>query len=446
MASDMLSIAASGARAARGALDVTAQNIANAASEGYVRRSLRISEVAASGGPGRISDLSLSGSRIAEIRRNADSFAQAEVRRTQSDLSRSNTELGGLRNVESAIEQTGVYASVVEFEAAVQNLAGDPVDPSRRAQVLAEASTMASKFNIAATSLDAAAKGLQFDAGSAAADITLVAGELARTNLRLARAGSGSSDRASLLDQRDQLLERLSSHADIATSFADDGSVAVTIGANPPRQLVSGGTAGTFSATIIADGTLQFDVDGLAAEVKGGSLGGAQAALVETASVRGRLDALAKGLADTVNGVQSAGVALDGTPGQPIFAATGAADMRVVMQDGAGIATAPAGAVAGSRDPQNLTDLRLALTTSAPAAGLNSLLFDISSKVAGRSLTQSALDTIASSARVTLEQQSGVDLDAEAANLIRFQQAFQASGRAMQTASDIFDTLLGIGR
>ena len=37
--------------------------------------------------------------------------------------------------------------------------------------------------------------------------------------------------------------------------------------------------------------------------------------------------------------------------------------------------------------------------------------------------TQSALETIASSARVTLEQQSGVDLDAEAANLIRFHQS-----------------------
>lgn len=446
MASDLLSIAASGARAARGALDVTAQNIANASSQGYVRRSLRISEVAASGGAGRVGDISLSGSRIVEIKRNADAFAQAEVRRTQSDLSRSDAELGGLRNIESAIEQSGVYTSVVEFEAALQHLAGDPVDPSRRAQVLAEATTMASKFNITSTSLAAAAAGLQFDAGSAAGDITLTAGELARTNLRLARAGVGSSDRAALLDQRDQLLERLSSHAAITASFAADGAVAVTIGTNPPRELVSGGTAATFSITVIPDGTLQFDVGGEPTEMTGGSLGGAQSALAEVASVRGRLDALAKGLADTVNAVQAGGVALDGTAGQPIFSGSTAGELRVVMQDGAGIATAPAGAGAGSRDPQNLADLRLALATSAPAGGLSNLLFDVSSKVSGRSLTHSALETIASSARVTLEQQSGVDLDAEAANLIRFQQAFQASGRAMQTASDIFNTLLGIGR
>ncbi|HCC28299.1 MAG TPA: flagellar hook-associated protein FlgK, partial [Erythrobacter sp.] len=107
---------------------------------------------------------------------------------------------------------------------------------------------------------------------------------------------------------------------------------------------------------------------------------------------------------------------------------------------------APAGAVAGSRDDANLSALRQSLATLDPAQQLNGVLFDVSSKVAGRNVTQSALQTIASSARISLEQQSGVDLDTEAANLIRFQQAFQASGRAMQTASDIFDTLLGIGR
>ena len=116
------------------------------------------------------------------------------------------------------------------------------------------------------------------------------------------------------------------------------------------------------------------------------------------------------------------------------------------MSDGRGLATAPASSGANSRDEANLTALRQSLAALDPAQQLSNLLFDVSSKVAGRNVTQSALETIASSARISLEQQSGVDLDTEAANLIRFQQAFQASGRAMQAASDIFDTLLGIGR
>ena len=58
--------------------------------------------------------------------------------------------------------------------------------------------------------------------------------------------------------------------------------------------------------------------------------------------------------------------------------------------------------------------------------------------------TFNTLNTIALSASTVLQAQAGVDLDEEAVNLIRYQQAFQASGRAMQVASDIFDTLLGI--
>lgn len=445
MASDLLSIAASGARAARGALDVTAQNIANASSDGYVRRSLGIVEVSASGGAGRIGDISLSGARIAEIRRNADPFRQSEVRRTQSDLQRANVELNGLQNTESAIEQSGVFTAIVEFEAALQHLAGDPVDPSRRAAVLAEAETLAGKFDIAATSLDAVGDGLRFNAGAEIGEANVIGGELARVNLRLTRAGPGSSDRAALLDQRDQLLERLSGVAAIGTSFAADGTVAVTLGANPPRQFVSGGTSAVLASASAANGTLSFAVDGQPLDPAGGSLAGASLALTELAATRQRLDNVAAGIAQTVNAAQANGVALDGSAGQPIFAGTTAGDLRVVLADGSGLATAPAGSPAGSRDQGNLADLRQALAALDPAQGVNGILFDVSSKVAGRSVTQSALDTIASSARIALEAQSGVDLDTEAANLIRFQQAFQASGRAMQVASDIFDTLLGIG-
>ena len=193
MASDLLSIGASGARAARGALDVTAQNIANASSDGYIRRSVQMEEVSASGGQGRIGDVSLSGARIAGVRRNADMFRQAEVRRTNADVTRATTELGGLEDIESAVEQAGVYPAVVEFEASLQQLAANPADPSLRAATLAGADTLARKFNIAASSLDAVGTGLRFDADAAVSQANTITAELARVNLRLSRAGEGSS-------------------------------------------------------------------------------------------------------------------------------------------------------------------------------------------------------------------------------------------------------------
>ncbi len=50
--------------------------------------------------------------------------------------------------------------------------------------------------------------------------------------------------------------------------------------------------------------------------------------------------------------------------------------------------------------------------------------------------------------QVTASQQavSGVNLDEEAANLIRYQQAYQAAAKAIQIASSMFDTLLSLGQ
>jgi flagellar hook-associated protein 1 FlgK len=441
MASDLLSIAASGARAARAALDVTAQNIANASSEGYVRRSVSISEVSAAGGQNRLGDISLSGARVSGIDRNADMFRQAEVRRTGSDLARANTELGGLENIEAAVEQSGVYDSIVEFEAALQQLSADPGNPSLRAAVLAGADTLANKFNIAVDSLGAAGEGLRFDAAASVEQANVFGEELARVNLRLARASEGSSDRATLLDQRDTLLEKMSGIVDISTTFAADGTVTVATGG---ETLVSGGQSAALAMTTAGDGTIAFQVGGAPIAPRGGSLAGAALALESARDVQGRLDVLADQIAGAVNAAQANGVAFDGSPGQPIFAGSGAAGIRVVATQGSAIATAPAGSPAGSIDGSNLAALRQALGGADVAGSANGLLFDVSSAVSGRTVTRDALDAIAASARISLEQQAGVDLDTEAANLMRFQQAFQASGRAMQVASDVFDTIVGL--
>jgi flagellar hook-associated protein 1 FlgK len=69
---------------------------------------------------------------------------------------------------------------------------------------------------------------------------------------------------------------------------------------------------------------------------------------------------------------------------------------------------------------------------------------DVSSAVASRGIARDSLTAIAHGASAALAGQAGVSLDDEAANLLRFQQAFQASGRVMQVAKDLFDTLLSI--
>ncbi|MBS0309442.1 MAG: flagellar hook-associated protein FlgK [Proteobacteria bacterium] len=61
------------------------------------------------------------------------------------------------------------------------------------------------------------------------------------------------------------------------------------------------------------------------------------------------------------------------------------------------------------------------------------------------SVTKSAAEKLTSDAIEAQQADSGVNLDEEAANLMRYQQAYQAAGKVMQTASTLFDTLLSIG-
>jgi len=60
-------------------------------------------------------------------------------------------------------------------------------------------------------------------------------------------------------------------------------------------------------------------------------------------------------------------------------------------------------------------------------------------------IASSAADTAVAQAAAAQQSVSGVNLDEEAANLIRYQQAYQAAGKVMQTASTLFDTLLSLG-
>ena len=444
MASDLLSIAASGAKAARLALDVTAQNIANASSDGYVRRTIRLEELASSGGFGRIGDVSLSGVRLDRVVRNADLFRQAEVRRTGADAARGQAEVDGLENLQSSLEHSNVYPSIVKFEASLQQLVSDPVDPSLRSAVIEAARTVTRTMNIAATSLEAAGDGMRFEASDGVAQINQIATELARVNLRLARASDASSDQTALLDQRDMLLERMSQYADVSTTIAANHTVEVRLGGTAGPQIVTGGSAATLSMTTAANGTITFAVGPSAVTLSGGSLAGKAQALVKLDDVRTQLDTIANSLISTVNTEQASGAALDGSAGQPLLSGSDAGSIALAIEDGRAIATAPAGAGANSRDASNLATMRNALGAADPAGALDALLFDISGTVAGRTVTRDALDTIAGNARIALSAQAGVNLDQEATNLIRYQQAFQASGKAIQIASNIFDTLLGL--
>ena len=74
------------------------------------------------------------------------------------------------------------------------------------------------------------------------------------------------------------------------------------------------------------------------------------------------------------------------------------------------------------------------------------LVASVGSKAREVSVGEEAQTRLLEQANEAKEGVSGVNLDEEAANLVRFQQAYQASGRVMQIASRLFDEILALGR
>ncbi|WP_296719059.1 flagellar hook-associated protein FlgK [Erythrobacter sp.] len=446
MPSAIFTIGRSGLTASRLSLELTAQNVANAANPDYSRRSLTQSELVMTGniGIGASAD-SLGGIRPGVVVRAESALVQRQARDTSSGLAAAETEFFAMREAESALETSGLFTGLVAFEAALTRLEGNPLEPALRLSALESVRTMAANFRVADSTLANARSLVQDEAAAMVPDINELAAELAKVNRDLVASREGTAGRAALLDARDKALRGLAEEFGIAATINANGTADVTIDAAPPVALVTGGVAASVNLAFAADGTLAFDIGGTAFAPTGGAMAGRAAALDQMVGLQTGIDSLAASVIAIANTAQSAGVDTDGNPGQPLLSGTNAADIDVALASANGLATAPAGAPAGSRDTGNLATLLASLgAATGPAAGADTLLLGLSSRVSALDTRREGLGIVAASAEGELLRATGVDLDTEAANLVRLQQAFEANSRVLQVATELFDTLLGL--
>ena len=84
-------------------------------------------------------------------------------------------------------------------------------------------------------------------------------------------------------------------------------------------------------------------------------------------------------------------------------------------------------------------------TTSYQGA-YSQLVSAVGNKTRELEVTSQAQNSMVEQSIQTIQSFSGVNLDEEAANLLRYQRAYQAAGKALQVANVMFDTILEIGR
>lgn len=439
----------------RVAMDVAANNIANATTEGYARRRVEGEAIGAPAQPAMWSRYDGVGGGVATgaTERMVDSFLDARARREHGAQSYLDVRAGVLQRVESGIGEpgdNGVAAALADFRSGWHDLANNPGGDAARSQLLARAESLAGALRNQATNIATEQSDQRYRLQAMVSEVNTVASDLAATNANVAVAKLNGTDAGTLLDQRDQLALRLSELTGSVATVRTDGGLDVTVGG---VALVTGKDAGSFvisggvtpsggddgqpvSFTVVTGATTVAVPPSLRGEV------GAVSDLLTTTlpAYADGLSAVARTLADTVNAQHAAGFDLGGTAGQPLFsynAADAAGTLAVALTDPADVAAS--GITGGGLDGSN-ADL---LGVTGPADGdyqrlVNSFGTEVAS-VQRLAVSQSLLTHQVDGAR---EQLSGVNLDEETVSMLQAQRAYEAASRVMSVMDSVLDTLI----
>ena len=323
--SDMLAIGQTGVRAYARALDLVADNVANAVTPGHVRRTADLSPVNAGGGGGLLAldPGGGGGVRLTGVNRAVDMLQMDTLRRTEGDVAALDTSTRWITAIESALTGPNALSGPLDdLFGALSDLAGDPADLAVREAVLARADALADQFNRSAVDLDRLDADLLAEAGIEGATLNDLSQALADVNGRLRRAGGGSAAQAALSDERDRLLARLASITTLDVGIDHLGQAEVRIPDAGGPLLVTGGNARSIRVIPSATG-LELRVGPAGADepapLVSGSIAGLSDARIQLAEARARLDVLATRIADDFNAVHAQGIDETGADGGPLF-------------------------------------------------------------------------------------------------------------------------------
>ena len=446
--SDLLGIGASGVRAYQNALTTVSENIANAATPGYAKRTADLREIAPvvginSGGGIQTGQ----GVSVAGVTRSADALRAADVRNSSADLARSETGIAWLDRIESALTGNQLRDRLTGFFNAAKTIAADPTATVPRSAFLEQATSVAGSFAATGKALDHLDSDLDATAETAVTTLNSLGAALAKVNDGLARARPGSTGAAQLADQRDTILDRISAISDVAVTTDGIGRATVKLGNAGGPVFVTGNSAGDVTFARGTGGTVSFVLHTPLAVSAftpgGGALAGVIDGAARIADARLKLETIATAFTDGVNAVQAGGRDLDGNPGAALFATgTAVTDITLALTDPRGVAAAGIGG--GPRDNSNLRNLDTLRTTAAFEANTSALVSGNAATLSGRRQIAEAQSAIRDNAIAARDAVSGVNLDSEAIDLLRFQQAYSASSRVIQVARDTFQSILDI--
>ncbi len=352
----------------------------------------------------------------------------------------------------SSGDLTGLASGLSNLFNAFQSLSTEPTSLAERQVVVMKAQSLAQQFNQTSQQLDTLRTSLNDTVESDVSSVNSLMSEVAKLNDQIIRSEVGGSGAANdLRDIRQSKLEDLAKLVKIDTADQTNGAVNISIGG---VLMISDKT--------MVDQLQSYDAGGGQILVRSQSTGqaitptsGEMAGTIDVrdgavASLGSNLDTLAGQLISEVNTVHANGYNLNGTNGTQFFSGTNAGDIAVntsLLNDPSLIQASSTSSAVGD----NGVALSLAQLATKSCSGLGNQTFSqhYSQTVAGLgqelSLTNSQV-TNQQLIRDALGQQrdsvSGVSIDEEMTNLMKYQQAYAASARLVSIVDTLLETAI----
>lgn len=444
----------SGMFLARIALQTVSHNIANANTPGFSRQDVLV----AARQPLNLSYGQLGrGVQIEQVRRLTDSFLQ-QKQRAQGARLESYTQIDStLQEVEAilgSVSSDHLGASLTAFFNAWSDLATPPINSSLKQAVVSAAQAVVTDFQSTASSLNDLERSLNDGLGREVTNLNSLLREVADLNNQILYVESASAAANDLRDQRDAAILEVSKLAKVSVLERDDGTVDLVLSG---RTVVTRGNAETLELRrVFVDGSERAEIVAArsqsAVTLAEGKLQGMIAARDEhVRALRDRLDDLANLLADRVNALHTQGRTASSS-GLLFFTGDSAGTLALNPALVAGPASAEL--VASSRsglEGDNDIAREIAALASEPLETggseslldrYNTLIVDTASSRSGYQFLLENQQNVVETVEGRLEAIRGVSLDEEGANLVRYQNAYDAAARVVTVAAEMFETLL----
>jgi flagellar hook-associated protein 1 len=449
-----LNTALSSMLAQEGAIETTTNNIANVNTPGYSRQVPNLEESSTI----QVGNLTFgTGVLLSSVTSLRDAVLDMRVNQETQQQGQLNAFISSGQQIQALFNETsgtGLQSSLSAFFNSLSELSSNPSDLTTRQNVITAAQNLAAGFNQTSSNLSTLQTNTDLAVQQSVTQINSLTAQIAQVNQQVIAATQSGQNAGPFEDQRQQLINQLSN--DIGVSEIDSGDGGLTLTTANGSALVVGNQS--LALTTQANSTTGFqDVYSngrdITSQISGGGLAGQiQIRDQEIPSLQNSLDTLAYNLTSAVNTQNQAGYDLNGDQGgnlfTPIAQVQGAAEnMSVATTDPTKIAASGTAGAGNSGDNTNANAL-LALQNSnivdgqTPLGYYSDLVFKIGNDVSTAQTNEQAGSQALQQLQNLQGGVSGVDINEEAANLVQFQNAYQASAQVVTVINTLLESTI----